>query len=1221
MHWQDLFSQAILLRGKQYYRAGRVQNITKNGNKYTARVIGRRIYRVSAEVSSNGVKSLRCSCPHAVSGFYCKHMVALLEAIEDNYAIEDDAEQDSSEAAKQIFPFRTTSDEYAYFDLDRITGDFQFTQGIVRDARKMIEAGNITLGEVQCGYTSYALEGEPIGSAHGVYRRRNKEYPIAITFDKNRIRETECGCLSCMGYRSYLYISSFAQKELCVHEIALLLLLQDYLQTYHMGDATDVRGAGLLDAYLEQLGRGLAQETTGERKLLHMDARLEKNEQGLFASFRVGDEKLYVIRNLTEFVSHVEKKETMVFGTKSRINFGLCDMDTRAEEIYDFITTVVQGSKDTVERARLKTRDFGSVQDVALKSNLLLTGGTLDDFYELVRNDTLEFTDKSSDEAKKGHLVCREGKPNLDLTIQKHVDQDIFEGISVSGTLQDLTQGNKAFYYVEDGFFYRILKENMKDLIPLYEINSEGSIQFQIGRLHLSEFYYTVLPVLRQYGSVHEEDGQTIGEYLPPEAVFRFYLDAEDGNITCREEAVYGDQIVHSIDLLDEEKERQAQSFRDVFREQEVNNQVRSFFPEADLEHGLFHCDKNEDMIYRVMEEGVDRLMALGEVQSTDQFRRMGIRKIPKISMGVSLDSGILDLTVSSEGLSREELLAALNSYRKKKKYYRMRNGGFLNVESESIESLARMMEAMHISPKDFVSGKMSLPAYRALYLDKMLEETESLYSRRDSHFKKLVKDFKTVKDSDFEVPQSLADTMRYYQILGYRWLRTLMSCGFGGILADDMGLGKTLQMIAVLLARKQEGEKETSLVVCPASLVYNWQEEFRRFAPQLKVETITGTQKERAEKIAKYGEQDVIITSYDLLKRDIAEYEDCHFACQVIDEAQFIKNQGTAAAKSVKIIRSKNRFALTGTPIENRLSELWSIFDYLMPGFLYGYDTFRKEIETPIVKKQEKEASERLKRMVSPFILRRLKKDVLKDLPDKLEETRYVKLDEEQQKLYDGQITHMKLTLETQDDEEFRKNKLQILSELTRIRQICCDPSLLWEDYEGGSAKREACMELIRSAMGGEHKMLVFSQFTSMLALLEEDLRREEIAYYKITGETPKEKRVEMVNCFNADDTPVFLISLKAGGTGLNLIGADVVIHYDPWWNQAVQNQATDRAHRIGQTKIVTAYKLIVKDSIEEKILLMQERKKNLADEILSGETRGLASLTKEEVLALLGN
>ena len=363
-----------------------------------------------------------------------------------------------------------------------------------------------------------------------------------------------------------------------------------------------------------------------------------------------------------------------------------------------------------------------------------------------------------------------------------------------------------------------------------------------------------------------------------------------------------------------------------------------------------------------------------------------------------------------------------------------------------------------------------------------------------------------------------------------------------------------------------------------------------------------------------------MLISSYDHLKRDIALYEDRLLLCEVLDEAQFIKNQSTAAAKAVKVVHAKHRFALTGTPIENRLSELWSIFDFLMPGFLYRYENFRSEMEKPIAKDGDEQVSRRLRRMVAPFILRRLKTEVLKDLPEKVEEARVVRFGGEQQKLYDAQVLRMKSMLAEETDESFRKSKIQILAELTRIRQICCDPRLLFDNYSGESAKMEACMDLVQSAVEGEHRVLLFSQFTSMLDLLKERLRQEGIRYYEITGATPKKERLRLVTDFNEGDVPLFLISLRAGGTGLNLTGADIVIHYDPWWNAAAQNQATDRAHRIGQQKPVTVYKLLAKDSIEEKIQQLQEKKLNLADEIIGGETVSFSSLSREELLELIG-
>ena len=624
--------------------------------------------------------------------------------------------------------------------------------------------------------------------------------------------------------------------------------------------------------------------------------------------------------------------------------------------------------------------------------------------------------------------------------------------------------------------------------------------------------------------------------------------------------------------------------------------------------------------MFRVLTEGTDTLLEYGEVEGTESFRRQKLRKMPPIQVGVGVESDLMNLSITTDDMSLDELAALLDGYRKKKKYYRLKSGEFIRLEeSGSLDVLQAMMDSMGVSVKEFTKGKMHLPLYRALYLDKMLEEHDELASDRDHAFRELVKNFKTIKDSDFSVPASLKKIMRNYQVYGYKWMRTLAGVGFSGILADDMGLGKTLQMISVLLADKLEhAVPHTSLIVCPASLVYNWQEELQRFAPELKTVPVAGTAAVRKDIIEDWQSWDVMITSYDLLKRDISHYEDKTFFYHVLDEAQFIKNPKAGVSKAVKVIHSNHRMALTGTPIENRLSELWSIFDFLMPGFLYDYAEFHNRYENPITKDKDEEAAGRLKRMVGPFILRRLKGDVLKDLPEKIEEVRYAKFDTEQQHLYDAQVAHMTSMLES-GELSSGKDKIRILAELTKIRQLCCDPSLILENYAGGSAKREAVLDLIRSAMDGGHRMLVFSQFTSMLELLEEDLKKENISYYKITGSTPKEERIRLVHAFNENSTPVFLISLKAGGTGLNLVGADMVIHYDPWWNLAAQNQATDRAHRIGQKHKVSVFKLIAKNTIEEKILKLQEAKKDLADAIISGEGESLTSLTAEELVELL--
>ena len=354
-------------------------------------------------------------------------------------------------------------------------------------------------------------------------------------------------------------------------------------------------------------------------------------------------------------------------------------------------------------------------------------------------------------------------------------------------------------------------------------------------------------------------------------------------------------------------------------------------------------------------------------------------------------------------------------------------------------------------------------------------------------------------------------------------------------------------------------------------------------------------------------------------MRRDISLYKYLAFDCMVIDEAQFIKNPGTQVAKSVKGIKASFKVAMTGTPIENRLSELWSIFDFCMPGYLFSYKAFHDRIEVPVVQDKDEAAMSHLRRMIAPFVLRRIKKDVLKDLPDKLEENIVTRMTDEQSQLYRAHLQRIKILVGSKSEDEIKREKIAILSELTRLRQLCCDPGLIYDGYKGGSAKAELCVEMIKAAAESGHKVLLFSQFTSMLERLTKLLEKAELSYYLLTGATKKEDRIRMVDAFQEDDTKVFCISLKAGGTGLNLTAADIVIHYDHWWNVAVENQATDRAHRIGQKNVVTVYRLIMKDTIEERIIRLQSRKKELADQLLDNETMSSTSLSKEELLELL--
>lgn len=1224
MQWKNLFHQTVLEYGKQYYVKSRVSGYRKQGNLHSFQVTGSsRWYAVKIIIAGGQVAHMSCPCPYAREGHNCKHMAAALYYMEANNAVE----------MEELLPIAqltagTKKEEYSYFNCAAMKKTFSLAESQLKIVSEAVKKGTASLDHVDIGYKSayhspFADEDEVEGAAYGSFWHNGIRYPVSMLFDKSQILVADCNVPNCNCY--YTNRTRYGNQTLCAHQTALLILLEKYLNQYNPGDSTSRGGSEFLELYQNRKANHVIARTfTAETPLdLTLKPRLQVDGTEWSLSFKIGSGKMFVLKDLTRFVSQVENNESVQFGRSTEWPLGIGNFSEQGKRYYNFIRQTVWEEKERSMAMRMRDR-YGCDDEHDIEDSIPLFGRRLDDFFKSVGDETVEMIRGYGKDRKTELAVFREHMPEIQLTLEKQVNEEKeFQGIIVQGTAPELLYSPEAAYYMDGSHINRIPGDVVTELEPLLSMVRDGKIRFQIGRKRLGEFYYNVLPWLESHVKIIEKDKEEISAYLPPEVKFVFYLDAEDKNITCRAEMVYGNwksSLSNTMTLLehDDVSRAQIEDFRDVNREMETLFMVENYFPFVDRKKDLFHCSGGEELVYKVLRDGIPELMKIGEIHATDQFRRLNLNKRPNLSVGVAVKSQVLDLTVVSEDISPQELLEILGSYRKKKRFHRLRNGDFFDLENEkeTVDMLSQLLESLHIPVRDFVRGKMQMPAYRALYLDKMLEECDGVYVRRDRNFKALVKDFKTVDDADFEVPEPLRNVLRNYQETGYRWLRTLNAYGFGGILADDMGLGKTLQVIALLLSDRESGP---ALIVTPASLVYNWEEEFKRFAPQLKVSLVTGTLAQRREKLRAWQSQDVLITSYDLLKRDISEYETHEYSYEILDEAQYIKNHTTAAAKAVKVIRSRRKFALTGTPIENRLSELWSIFDYLMPGYLYSYEVFRRDFETPIVKNHDAATSERLKRMVSPFILRRLKEQVLRDLPDKLEEVHYVRMEDTQRKLMDGQVAHMKQILAQTDEEEFRRNKLKILTELVRIRQICCDPSLCFENYDGKSAKREACIELIQSAIEGEHKILLFSQFTSMLELLEGDLSRLGIPYYKITGNTSKEERLRLVNMFNQDAVPVFLISLKAGGTGLNLTGADVVIHYDPWWNIAVQNQATDRAHRIGQTKVVTVYKMIVKDSIEEKILAMQHAKKSLADGILSGENGQIGSMSKEELTDLL--
>lgn len=746
-------------------------------------------------------------------------------------------------------------------------------------------------------------------------------------------------------------------------------------------------------------------------------------------------------------------------------------------------------------------------------------------------------------------------------------------------------------------------------------LKAVGQKEMYISKKDMSAFYTAVLHPVSQYVDI--KGLELLDEYKPPELNAKLYLDCDsDGDVIGRLDFIYDEKV---YDML---YNKSRNPFCDYYAEAACENLTKKYFAVIpnDTENPLYLAD--DDKLYDLLTEGIPLLSEHMEIFTTDRFNNKSVmRPVARPAVGVRPSGSMLELEITADGYTNEELLELLKAYRQGKKYHKLKDGSFAAV-TDSISELDELTESLNISDKAMLKEQLKVPAFRMLYLDNLRTTAENIRIDRSAEFKKQVKKYRdTLAYSEsITVPEKLDSIMREYQSYGYKWMKTVSSYGFGGILADDMGLGKTLQAIALMLDAKLHSEKHiVNLVVCPSSLSLNWESEIERFAPELKALTIIGAAAERSKKIAEIQNYDVIITSYSLIARDFADYKQYEFYYHFIDEAQYIKNNATQMAKAVKSVNSLHRFALTGTPVENSLAELWSIFDFIMPDYLYGYQYFKKTFETPVVKDKSTKATEALQRIVSPFVLRRLKSDVLTELPDKTETVLLTDMEDEQSKIYSANVASVRAAVSQSGDNN--SERIKILAMLTRLRQLCCDPSLVYDNYKGKSAKLEQCMELIASCIESGHKILLFSQFTSMLDIIKNRLDEAGISYFTLTGATKAAQRIKMVNSFNSDDTKVFLISLKAGGTGLNLTGADIVIHYDPWWNISAENQASDRAYRIGQKKNVQIYKMITRHTIEEKIRELQLSKSELADIALGGGTSdgNIMRMSSEDILRLL--
>lgn len=1051
----------------------------------------------------------------------------------------------------------------------------------------------------------------------GQIEDETKVYQTRIFIKGSQIYDYSCSCAEGNSFRGP-----------CVHAKALQEAFARQQKAEHtppVSTSPEIRM--MIREYTNrEVARILGEE---EREPVYLHPYLQIRRGEVLLEARIGREKRYIVKNLLEFAQAVHSGKRVEYGKGMAFEHV---PSAFAPESRPFLDLLLEEA-DAYIRHYEEMRGHAGLPLPVMRA-LTLGSAARDRLFDL-----LEGKEVQTEDEKGAERVCRVERKDPRFPVEVEARGD---GIAVTVPSALTSFRGEQRLYVADGLHLFGCSELYTETMGVFlEQMEQGGREcgsrkekreLLVGSRDIPLFYARVLEGMEALGIL--QSPEIDWEKYRPEALkarFEFDSDSPD-ELRLRPTLSYGDFTFSP--LADEHVPREI--CRDVPAEFYISRLITRYFSYWEDESGELVIRGDEEALYQVLSEGMPQFQEVGEVWLSESVRHLRVLPPPEVSMGVSLGGGWLDLKIETAGIDPAELLQVLSEYRQKKKYYRMKNGEFLQLSGGGLQALDSLTVDLGLTKSEFQAGEAKIPAYRAFYLDSLSGDGRMKLFQRDEAYGMMVRDLKTAQSVSYAVPAVLEKTLREYQKIGYTWMRTLARYHFGGILADDMGLGKTLQVIALLTAFYQEKTEQKaagnegsgselplpSLIVCPASLVYNWGQEFARFSPGIRVLLIAGTAKERQEQLeeqmrmeASEGAQ-VIITSYDLLKRDRAAYLGRTFEYEIIDEAQVIKNAKTQGAKAVKEISANARFALTGTPVENRLSELWSIFDFLMPGFLYSYRKFRERYELPIVKNQDPEALTALRRMTGPFVLRRLKKDVLRELPTKEERIVYSAASGRQQKLYTASALKLKEALA--GGAWSGNGKLEVLSQLMRLRQICCDPALCFEDYTGESAKLETCVSLIASASAAGHKILLFSQFASMLERIRERLLQEGISSHLLVGATPKEERSRMVQAFASDEVPVFLISLKAGGTGLNLTAADIVIHYDPWWNVAAQNQATDRAYRIGQEKPVTVYKLILKDTIEENLLKLQNAKLALAAQVVSEGMVSLGDLSQNELMEL---
>ena len=901
-----------------------------------------------------------------------------------------------------------------------------------------------------------------------------------------------------------------------------------------------------------------SEEVINRRNLkLHISIKCSMlNEVNTYkCEFRIGESTTHLITSLKDFL----EKDKIIFND-------LFTYDSKRDFFSEEDTKIIEFLKSHKER----------ISDRFLN----LKGKDLREFLSLLNERKINFNyDFITYESK----VKKENVP-LSLTIRADNDSFILRSQKKFPIL--LSNNGDVMFYDRDIYLPR--KKAMETYLPYHKLFIKNNeIKYEKNLKVLNNLLSDLKSITK---NVVLDDGTRRFLRDMSKPTFRIYKVGKE--IYCNVKIDYCGYI---IDLI---KDKNDKSFLRDFKKESLIDIKLENVGFIKRERDYFYIGSGE---FDLLTTGVKLLRTVGKVQFSKEFKDIQILDSSFINSSIVEFDNFYRLNYEVGDFTVEELNSAIAFMKKGERFFKSKDR-YLDLEDPGVCEFLNLIGELS---EDKLGLEIDIDKNKSLYLQEKLRVLD--FIKGGDVLQKIVQ---KLVNNDFKrsvTPKSFNGTLRKYQKEGFKWLNELSELGFGGILADDMGLGKTIQVITFVLSKRSK----KTLIITPTSVLYNWKDEFERFAPNVRVGLVHGTKAQRNRMLSEIKKYDVLITTYGTLKNDEKEYEKLQFDYCIIDEGQNIKNPTSKTTLSVKKINSKCNFALTGTPIENNLMELWSIFDFVMPGFLFTKERFKAKFI-------QNKNTEELKSLITPFILRRVKEDVLDELPEKIEKKYLVDMTTKQKSIYKSYVKEIKEKLKSS------KGNINMLTFITKLREVCLDPSLIIDDYNGGSGKINALMELLDNYIEGNKKILVFSQFTSALKNIEQNLEEKGINYIYLDGSIGSKERVELVKKFNEEPLiNVFLISLKAGGVGLNLTSASVVIHFDPWWNPAIENQATDRAHRFGQKNVVEVVKLISKDTIEEKILLLQEDKKELIESLMDEKEmdgKKFKRLSEDEILNLLG-